>query len=171
VSGGAVEVRVAASLVERRAHMRIRRRVFVEEQRLFERTDRDPWDASALHVVAIAGGEVLGAVRLYALDEAGLWKGDRLAVLPGARTLRMASDLVRFAVATAGALGGNLMVACVQVPNVPFFARLGWDPIGRPFEYHGVPHRRMTIGLGEPAEPADAEDWTLAWGLSDPRAR
>jgi putative N-acetyltransferase (TIGR04045 family) len=171
VSGGAAEVRVAAGLAERRAHMRVRRRVFVEEQRLFTRTDRDRWDSSALHVVALDAGEVLGAVRLYALDEAGLWKGDRLAVLPGARTLRMASDLVRFAVATAGALGGTLMVACVQVANVPFFVRLGWDPIGRPFEYHGTPHRRMTIGLGAPAEAGGADDWTLAWGLSAPRAR
>ena len=41
-------------------------------------------------------------MRLYPLDEAALWKGDRLAVLPEARPARSGAPLVRFAVETAG---------------------------------------------------------------------
>lgn len=155
-------IRLAASPEEREGHMRVRHRVFVSEQRLFDGTDRDLWDSSALHAVAVRGGEVVGAVRLYGLDEAGLWKGDRLAVLPGERSLRAASGLVRFAVATAAALGGSLMIAQVQVPNVPFFVRLGWEPMGRPFEYRGAQHRSMSIALGGPDAPAPPD---LGWAL------
>ena len=64
-------------------------------------------------------------MRLYPLGD-GLWKGDRLAVLPTARVHRLGAALVHFAVATAGSLGGSRMVAQVQVSNVRFFERLGW---------------------------------------------
>ena len=53
-------------------------------------------------------------MRLYPLDEAGLWKGDRLAVLADARTLGVGTPLVRFAVATAGEHGGTRMIALIQ---------------------------------------------------------
>ena len=49
----------------------------------------------------------MGAVRLYPLDEAGLWKGDRLAVLRDARPLPAGGPLVRFAVETAGRMGAR----------------------------------------------------------------
>ena len=112
------------------AHHRVRHAVFVEEQAVFAGTDRDEWDPAAVHVVAALGPLVVGAVRLYALDEAGLWQGDRLAVLPDARRYGAGGPLVRFAVATAGELGGTRMIARVQEPNVPFFLHLGWARLG-----------------------------------------
>ena len=66
-------------------------------------------------------------MRFYPLDGDGLWKGDRLAVLPAERASQLGAMLVRFAVRTAGELGGRLMVAQIQVPNVRFFERLGWQ--------------------------------------------
>jgi GNAT superfamily N-acetyltransferase len=87
-------------------------------------------------------------VRLYPLDGDGLWKGDRLAVLPSTRSLQLGAMLVRFAVRTAGERGGRLMVAQVQVPNVRFFERLGWSRDGDPAPMLGVDHQAMTIELG-----------------------
>ena len=98
-------------------------------------------------MVAAVDGEVVGAVRLYPLGD-GLWKGDRLAVLPDARVHRLGGALVRFAVRTAGALGGARMVAQVQVPNVRFFERLGWVRDGEAALYDGVMHQPMAIPLG-----------------------
>lgn len=157
-------VRLAASKAELASHMDVREQVFVAEQQLFRVTDRDPWDDSALHAVAISDEHVIGAVRLYALDEAGLWKGDRLAVVPVARRTGAARDLVRFAVTTAAALGGTLMLAQVQTGNVRFFERLGWESMGALFEYRGVPHLRMSIGLGTPTENPGA--WEAGAALS-----
>jgi putative N-acetyltransferase (TIGR04045 family) len=139
------------------AHFAIRRSVFVEAQALFVADDRDARDddPATLHAVGLAGDplglagpEVVGAVRLYPLDDDGLWKGDRLAVLPAERALQLGAMLVRFAVRTAGELGGRRMVAQVQVPNVRFFERLGWRRDGDPAPMLGVEHQPMTIGLG-----------------------
>jgi putative N-acetyltransferase (TIGR04045 family) len=98
-------------------------------------------------VVAARGPLVVGSVRLYPLEEPGVWKGDRLAVLPPFRKQGLGAPLVRFAVTAAGNLGGRLMVAHVQMPNVSFFKRLGWRPEGEPAEYVGRLHQLMAIDL------------------------
>jgi putative N-acetyltransferase (TIGR04045 family) len=140
---------LARHRAELEAHLAIRRSVFVDQQRLFEHDDRDARDddPATLHAVGYAGEEITGAVRLYPLDGDGLWKGDRLAVLPSTRSLQLGAMLVRFAVRTAGERGGRLMVAQVQVPNVRFFERLGWSRDGDPAPMLGVEHQTMTIGL------------------------
>ncbi len=135
--------------VQLAAHFAIRRSVFVEAQRLFEHDDRDARDEdpATLHAVGRAGEDVVGAVRLYPLDDRGLWKGDRLAVLPAERALQLGAMLVRFAVRTAAERGGRLMMAQVQVPNVRFFERLGWHRDGAVAPMRGVDHQPMAIEL------------------------
>jgi putative N-acetyltransferase (TIGR04045 family) len=130
-------------------HMAIRHRVFVEEQRLFRETDRDQrdQDRGTIHVLGLWKGQPAGAVRLYPLDDSGLWKGDRLAVLSEHRQHRLGDFLVRFAVRTAGECGGTRMTAYVQLPNVTFFEQLGWERVGDAIDYVGRPHQRMEIGL------------------------
>jgi putative N-acetyltransferase (TIGR04045 family) len=140
--------RVAAGAAELEAHFAVRRAIFVEAQALFPGDDRDEWDSSpdTLHAVGLVDGAVAGAVRLYPLGD-GLWKGDRLAVLPDARAQRLGGELVRFAVRTAGERGGHTMVAQIQLPNMRFFEHLGWRADGPAGEYHGVMHQPMAIPL------------------------
>ncbi|HEU0104034.1 MAG TPA: MSMEG_0567/Sll0786 family nitrogen starvation N-acetyltransferase [Mycobacteriales bacterium] len=136
----------AAELAE---HHRIRHEVFVREQRLFPGDDVDEHDSqgSTVHVLGLVDGCPSGTVRLYPVDDSGLWKGDRLAVLPGHRRSQLGRPLVRLAVALAGARGGTRMVASVQAPNRRFFVTLGWTPVGEPFDLLGQPHQQMTIPL------------------------
>jgi hypothetical protein len=54
---------------------------------------------------------------------------------------------VRLAVAIAGARGGQLMRAHVQVANERFFHHLGWGTDGPVETYVGHPHVPMSIGL------------------------
>lgn len=163
-----VEVHLASTVDEFAGHFSVRREVFVEEQRLFDDTDRDRWDDTALHVVAVADGDVVGAVRLYQLDEAGLWQGDRLSVSEHARKLGAGGPLVRFAVAKAGELGGHLMIARIQAPIVPLFRRLGWDRVGGLIDYRGVAHQRMTIPLSgaEPIFLEERYEWALGAAIA-----
>jgi len=144
-SAPTAELAVATDLA---AHLAVRHHVFVELQGLFAGTDRDARDddPDTVHVVAVVDGAVIGTVRLYPLGS-GLWKGDRLAVLPDARVHRLGGELVNFAVRTAGALGGSRMVAQVQVANVRFFERLGWVRDGDAALYCGVMHQPMAIAL------------------------
>ena len=158
-----VEVRVARSAQEIAAHHAVRAAVFVHEQGIFAEHDRDAWDDCAVKVIATIAGRTVGAVRLYPLDEAGLWKGDRHAVMPDARTQGVGAPLVRFAVATAGEAGGTRMIALIQKPNVAFFRRLGWSRQGDASEYRGATHQGMTIALAGAAvefSPA-GYDWAL----------
>jgi putative N-acetyltransferase (TIGR04045 family) len=147
----ALQCRVARDAGERERHFAIRRAVFCAEQGLFGGGDdhdaRDD-DPATLHVLGIEDGVVGGTVRLYPLDDAGLWQGDRLAVVPELRHTRLGAALVRFAVRSAGDLGGSRRVAMIQLPNVPFFELLGWRADGSVVAFHGRDHQPMAIGLG-----------------------
>lgn len=151
--GGLIACRPATSHTDLAAHRQIRYDVFVAEQALFEGSDHDLHDDDP-DVIPLLGsydGAPAGAVRLFALDrESGLWQGDRLCVLPPYRVHGVGMPLVRCAVATAGALGGNRMVAHIQMPNVAFFRRLGWRLDGAPEVYVGQPHQPMSIDLPTP---------------------
>jgi putative N-acetyltransferase (TIGR04045 family) len=141
--------RAVAGPVELATHLRIRRAVFVDEQGMFVGGDTDAHDddAATVHVLGLDGGAPAGTVRLYPLGD-GVWKGDRLAVLPEHRhSGGLGALLVRYAVATAGALGGERMVAQIQLGNVRFFRALGWSKDGEPADYLGLPHQQMSIPL------------------------
>lgn len=135
------------------AHHDIRNAVFVAEQRIFVRSDRDGRDDddSTIHVLGLVDGLPSGTVRLFPVDPGdpdGDWQGDRLAVLREHRARSLGAPLVRFAVATAVRLGGRRMIAHVQPANREFFLRLGWRQVGEPELYIGIPHLLMDIELG-----------------------
>ncbi len=152
---GAARCRNVEGAAELGLHLAIRRQVFVAEQAIFEADDRDQRDddPATVHVIGYVDGAAAGTVRLYPLrrepDGRVLWQGDRLAVRPEFRRHHVGGPLVRYAVRTAGQLGGDTMIAHVQLANVVFFRYLGWTAVGEPEQYQGIPHQRMTIGLGD----------------------
>ena len=151
----ALACRVARDAAERERHFAIRRAVFCAEQGMFggsdDRDERDG-DAATLHAVGGEDGVIGGTVRLYPLDDRGrLWQGDRLAVLADFRHGSLGGSLVRFAVRTASARGGDRMVAMIQLPNVRFFVGLGWSLDGDVVDFHGRAHQPMAIALSPDA--------------------
>ena len=131
-------------------YRKIRHRVFVDEQAIFIDTDIDERDEdpAVIRLLGYCDGVAAGCVRLYVVDEAaGLWQGDRLAVLAPYRTRGVGAPLVRCAVATAGVLGGRRMTAHIQLANVAFFRRLGWAAAGERETYVGRLHQPMSIPL------------------------
>ncbi len=144
-----ISCRTAHTAEELAIHFALREAVFVTEQGFFQGTDRDTHDEdpSTLHVLGLYGQVAGGAVRLYPLEEPGLWKGDRLAVLPAFRRRGLGGPLVRFAVRSAAGRGGQLMIACIQPQNVVFFEGLGWYRVGDLVQYVGRPHQQMAIDL------------------------
>ena len=149
--------------------------MFVEEQRVIPITDVDDHDSDpdTIHVLGGFGTTALGTVRLYrhwpgraavpdavagpgttageapepSVGRSRRWKGDRLAVLRGGATALIGARLVRFAVSWAAQSGGDVMDAMVQVQNVRFFERLGWQRSAAPVSYYGLPHQPMIIEL------------------------
>ena len=163
-----VVCRQASSAVELADHFAIRHQIFVDEQAIFAESDLDldDHDMSAVALIGYCDGVVAGTVRLFPLDPAeGIWQGDRLAVLAPYRTRGLGAPLVRCAVATAGVLGGRLMSAHIQLANVRFFQRLGWEARGDREIYAGLVHQPMSIDLPTPVE-ARATVRRLAAGVS-----
>jgi putative N-acetyltransferase (TIGR04045 family) len=144
----AVECHAAGTSEELAAHYAVRHAVFVREQHVFDADERDARDddPATIHVVGFVTGVAGGTVRLYPLD-GSRWLGDRLAVLPRFRAHGLGAPLVRYAVRTAAAHGGTVMLAHVQLPNVEFFTHLGWRRDGPEELYAGLPHQPMTIDL------------------------
>lgn len=148
----------------------LRRRIFCEEQGVFESDDRDPIDESMIPIVCktmLAGMEdaVAGVVRI---DERkpGVWYGSRLGVGMDFRKIRhfspgvavrnlqpcyhglgaLGAGLIYKAVSTANALGCHEFLATVQHQNARFFQRLHWEPLGE-LMLHGIPHVKMRADL------------------------
>jgi putative N-acetyltransferase (TIGR04045 family) len=163
-----VVCRQVVSAAELADHFAIRHLIFVDEQAIFAESDLDlhDRDTSTVPLIGYCDGIIAGTVRLFALDPAdGIWQGDRLAVLAPYRTRGLGAPLVRCAVATAAVLGGRLMSAHIQLPNVRFFQRLGWEASGDREIYAGLVHQPMSIELPTPDE-ARATVRRLAAGVS-----
>jgi len=160
--------RIAATADELAWHFEVRHRVFVQEQAVFTGSDLDVHDRreSVIRWLGYCDGVPAGTVRLFELEPAaGLWQGDRLAVLEPFRVRGLGAPLVRCAVATAAACGGQRMNAHIQLANVGFFRRLGWTAMAEPEIYAGLLHQPMSIALPDPDEAA-AVVRALASGIS-----
>jgi len=145
-----INYRVAATSVEREGHFAVRHAVFVEEQQLFEGTDRDAVDEQAVHIVAVEAesGAVVGAVRCFPADDE-IWYGSRLAVTPTHRRQggSIGSHLCRLAEQLMVERSAGRFLAFIQIQNVRFFKHLGWLPVGKPVMHCGVEHQIMEAAL------------------------
>ena len=140
--------KIAETGEELEEYFRIRREVFVKEQKIFSENDVDEYDREAIHIVAIeeSTGKVVGGVRCY-IKEGNTWFGSRLSAAPGYRNGKVGSNLVRFAVKTVKFRGCERFFAYVQPQNVRFFERLSWKPLGEQVIYQGIPHQLMEADL------------------------
>jgi putative N-acetyltransferase (TIGR04045 family) len=146
------------------AYRKLRRRAFVEEQRLFARDDTDEWDAhpATVFLTALASdGSVLGGVRLHPAceggGELGWWRGRRLVTRSGPNLRRgvIGEALVRAACGRALDAGALRFDAHVQSAHSPFFTELGWETI-RDVDIGSTPHVLMRWPVGRIAEHARA---------------
>jgi putative N-acetyltransferase (TIGR04045 family) len=128
----------------------LRRKIFVEEQGLFQNDDVDTLDAIAHPIIAVEADapslKVLGVVRIYE-PEPRLWYGGRLGTHPDRRKgWQIGKGLIYKAVTTANAWGCDRFLATVQIQNVRFFQRLHWDSLEE-IEIRGIIHHLMQADL------------------------
>lgn len=129
----------------------LRREVFVWEQHVPDDVERDDYDLTATHFVAIAAGEVVGTLRLVFLPEHV--KIGRVAVRRAFRGRGIAKALMLAAMEHARAEGHDRFYLGAQSDKLDFYARLGFVAFGPEFIDGGMPHRAMrtydTTGLGD----------------------
>jgi len=163
-----------ADRVQRRAYDKLRCEVFVDEQGLFDRSDRDPTDDDCRAIVLVAvdsvGGAVIGGVRLAPAvtgRDIGWWTGGRLVVARAARNNGgIGRALVRTACARALEEGVLRFERTVQRSTVSLFERLGWTSLGATL-INGVDHELMRWPIDRIASLVDSTKSFLAT-LLDP---
>ena len=143
---------------ERSQAFAIRHAVFVEEQRLFDGSDEDEHDRSAILLVAKKNDRIIGTVRIFPDDSQGNghWVGGRLAVQRDFRVFRVGAGLVREAMRQVKKRGCTVFSAHIQEKNVRFFQKLGWAAVGPMEVYCGHPHQLMLADLSR--VPADFDE-------------
>jgi YbgC/YbaW family acyl-CoA thioester hydrolase len=126
---------------------RIRTEVFVQEQRIPADLEWDEADAGAVHAVAYNRlGQALATGRLLA-DGAGSGKIGRMAVHKVMRGCGVGEQVLRALAAVAEQRGDGRIVLHAQRTAQPFYAGLGFQPQGEPFEEAGIPHITMARDL------------------------
>jgi len=125
----------------------IRKEVFVLEQKIFSNSDLDEDDPKSIHLVAEWNHQVVGTVRVFPANNNRHWIGGRLAVKKEYRNTGAGELLVHEATQCVKGRGCTKFTAHIQVENVPFFSRLGWETIEPARDYFGKPHQLMEANL------------------------
>ena len=135
-----LRIREADYKSERAVLLKIRFRVFVEEQHVppsLETDDRDPF---CVHLLAFEDDKAIGTGRID-VDQGG--KIGRVAVLASKRRQGIGAALME-GLHEVGKRNGLSKVWCnAQVTAVPFYERLGYRAIGETFYEAGIEHVKM----------------------------
>jgi len=122
---------------------RVRRMVFIDEQRVPENLEWDESDPACVHALAeSADGAPIGCGRLLPDGHIG-----RMAVLASWRGRGVGDALLTRLVGVAREHGHARVILNAQVQAMPFYARHGFAAEGSPFDEAGIAHQVMTRSL------------------------
>jgi predicted GNAT family N-acyltransferase len=120
---------------------RLRRAVFISEQKVPEEEEFDADDLTAHHVVAVAAGEVCGTLRvIHGEDHV---KIGRVAVNINWRGHGIASRMIAHAMEQHRDARGNRFYLTAQSDKVALYEKFGFNAFGEEFLDGGMPHLAM----------------------------
>jgi predicted GNAT family N-acyltransferase len=140
------EVRRAANQDELRAALQLRHEVFCVEQGVPEWEEVDGRDPEGIHLVAVAGGQLVGACRLLVVGRTVQFS--RLAVRASARRRGIATALLEAADQESRAAGASRIVLHAQTYARALYERVGYRSRGALFREAGIEHVAMEKDLG-----------------------
>lgn len=123
----------------------LRRAVFIDEQGIPEAEEWDDLDRGAVHLVAWDGDTAVGTVRLLIDADSGTGHITRVCVLASHRGTGAGARLIRAGVARLTHGGHPRIELSAQEHARDFYARLGFEPRGAPYDDAGIPHVRMVL--------------------------
>ncbi len=130
----------------------IRRRVFIEEQRVPEEIEMDADDSHAFHALAILDGNPVGCGRMVEHSR-GEVKIGRMAVLRDFRKTGIGADILRVLVDRARIRGFRKAILHAQLTAEGFYLKEGFIAVGGVFNEAGIAHRRMERDLSSRQKP------------------
>jgi predicted GNAT family N-acyltransferase len=120
---------------------KVRKIVFLQEQKVPEELEWDGEDKAAIHVLAIdAKGQPIGTGRLLPGGQIG-----RMAVLPSRRNQGIGGAILEQLQRIADTSGISPLFLNAQTGAINFYKRHGFHTVGAEFMEAGIPHCRMEI--------------------------
>jgi predicted GNAT family N-acyltransferase len=135
------EVRRVSGEAEMAAALTLRHDVFCVEQGVPEHEELDGRDHEGIHLVAVAGGELLATCRVLLVGSTAQFS--RLAVRRSDRRRGIATALLKLADDETRAAGGRRLVLHAQTYARELYERAGYRPRGRVFMEAGIEHIAM----------------------------
>jgi len=137
-----LDVRVADDAADREDAFAVRREVFIEEQGVPEDIEMDGKDDEAIHFVASAGGDPIGAARLREV-ESGVGKVERVAVVADRREEGIGRAIMEALEKEATDRGIDRLVMHAQTHVEEFYQRLDYETTSDVFQEAGIDHVEM----------------------------
>ena len=138
MAGDQIECVLASWQADRAQLERIRRAVFIDEQKMLETDEWDDDDAQSVHVLALLNREPVGTGRLNPAGKIG-----RIAVFAGSRGRGVGASILRRLLEEARRHGIREPWLHAQLQALPFYGKLGFRSEGDAFEEAGILHVRM----------------------------
>jgi predicted GNAT family N-acyltransferase len=135
------EVREARDAAEREALLALRHEVFVDEQGVPRELEMDEDDESAVHIVALQDGALVGTCRVVQAGSQA--KFGRLVVARAARGRGIGAALLAEAERRARAMGCDQMVLAAQTSAIGLYERAGYSARGEVYLDAGIEHMTM----------------------------
>ncbi|MGO7334509.1 GNAT family N-acetyltransferase [Rhizobium leguminosarum] len=120
---------------------RLRRAIFVHEQKVPEAEEFDADDLNAHHLVAVTAGEVSGTLRIIYAEEHV--KIGRVAVASQTRGQGVAAAMIGQAMDLHRAARDNRFYLTAQADKLPLYERFGFVAYGAEFLDGGMTHLAM----------------------------
>jgi predicted GNAT family N-acyltransferase len=137
----AYEIRRLRGQAELDAALELRHEVFCVEQGVPEQEELDGRDHEGIHLVAVAGSELLGTCRLLMVGTTAQFS--RLAVRASSRRQGIATALLELADAETRVAGGRRLVLHAQTYAQELYEQAGYRTRGRVFWEAGIEHVAM----------------------------
>ena len=126
----------------------VRSAVFIEEQGIARDEEWDALDADAVHAVVLNRlGVPVGTGRLLREPQAGTARIGRMAVDRALRGGGVGRLLIEALQQAAAGRGDRRVVLSAQRSAEGFYRRLGYAPVGQPYDEVGIPHIGMQRDL------------------------
>lgn len=119
----------------------VRGMVFIEEQGVPYKIERDKYDYSAIHILGEENGEPFAAGRIRALGEYA--KLERLAIRKSYRGKNLGHKLTEFMISVAKEHGFKKFKVHAQAYLSGFYQKHGFDIVGEMFKEAGIDHYVM----------------------------
>jgi predicted GNAT family N-acyltransferase len=136
-----MEVKVVSNEKELTDAFNVRKKVFVDEQKVPEEEEIDQYEEAAAHFILYQNGEPAGAGRFRIVDDLG--KVERICVLASQRGTGAGKAIMNKIEQHAKSQGIKALKLNAQTHAIPFYNSLGYEVISDEFLDAGIPHKTM----------------------------